>query len=139
MKQIRKVNRIITKSDNRMEKECNMKIERISVDELKSHLVFGEVIQVLINAGMSDEIFELHYNGRIEILWLNEDFGLRPGTDQEGNRVYGITVNTNLDEGLIGAFVRILTRNKINHQITHAIYFDGNNNPIIRPAIVQVI
>ena len=139
MMQIRKVNRSITKSDRKMEKECTMKVEKISTKELKEHSIFGEVVQALIDTGFEGTVFELHCNGIHEMMWIKEDFGLNPGTDQKGNRVFGITVNTKIDEGLIGAFIRILERNNIKCKVTHGITFNAEGHPTIQPAIVQTI
>ena len=139
MKTIRKVNRTITKTDKKMAKRANIIIEKISSDDLKNHHLFGKVIRKLVNSGFDGGVFELHCQGSNEMLWIKEDFGLVIGMNLEGKICYGVTVNIKIDEGMVGAFVRLLRKNNIEHQITHAISFDDRGNPTIQPAIVQKV
>lgn len=136
MKPTRKVNRVITKADKKMAKRANIIIENISYDVLKTHEVYGKLIQKLVGAGVDEEILELHCSDNIgDILWLGEDFCLIPniGLNIDLNKVesYGITVNVNLDEEEIKSFLDLLSSIEVYHGITHTLSFDKEGTPTI--------
>lgn len=136
MKKIRKVNRTITKADKKMAKRANIIIENISYDDLKTHKIYGKLIQKLVGAGIEEEVLELHCSDNIgEVLWLGEDFCMIPNLglniDLDKVESYAITVNINLDESHIKDFLNLLSSIEVYHGITHTISFDKHGTPTI--------